>query len=169
MAFVKDRGNVVAFAEFSDLEARDQLLFVSNEGLNDSSVIDPMLVKATDRILSKLRSSDWWRAYFIARSPSTITKVSDIPPLNANYILARQDDFTDLCLSMALAEFILPMIADFGSEDNAERQKMGYYSTRAESLFTELVEAGDWYDFDGHGVVTSDEKMATVTNNKRIR
>ena len=169
MAFVKEKGSVVAFAEFADLEARDLLLLTSNEGLNDSSVIDPQLQRATDRILSKLRSSTWWRAYFVARSPQGITKVSDIPPLNANYILARQNDFTDLCLSTALSEFILPMIADFGSEDNAERQKMGYYATRAENLFNELIEAGDWYDFDGHGVITSDEKEPTVTNNRRIR
>ena len=53
MAFVIEKGNVVAFAEFADLEARDQLVLTSNEGLNDSSVIDPMFVKATDRILSK--------------------------------------------------------------------------------------------------------------------
>lgn len=169
MAFVKTQGNVVAFAEFADLEARDLLLLTSNEGLNDSSVIDPQLQRATDRILSKLRSSTWWRAYFLARSPSAVTKVSDIPPLNANYILARQNDFTDLCLATALSEFILPMVADFGSEDNAERQKMSYYATRAENLFIELIEAGDWYDFDGHGVITSDEKQASVVNTKRIR
>lgn len=169
MAFVKEKGNVVAFAEFSDLEARDLLLLASNEGLNDSSVINPQLQRATERILSKFRSSSWWRAYFLARSPTGIKKVSDIPPLNANYILARQSDFTDLCLATALSEYILPMIADFGSEDNAERQKMGYYATRAEGLFNELMEAGDWYDFDESGVISSDEKEATVVNNVRIR
>lgn len=170
MAFVKEQGNVVAFAEFSDLEAADQLLLASNEGLNDSSIIDPLLKRATERILSKLQSSTWWRSYFIKRSSSVvITKVTDIPPLNANYILARQNDFTDLCVATGLAEYILPLIADFGSEDNAERQKMSYYSTRAENLLKELVEAGDWYDFDASGVITSDEKEATVVNNRRIR
>lgn len=169
MAFVKEKGNVVSFAEFADLELSDQLLLVSNEGLNDSSVIDPKLVRATERILSKLQSSAWWRSYYLNRTSSSITKVTDVPPLNANYIIARQNDFTDLCLATALAEYILPMIADYGSEDNAERQKMGYYAERAANLFTELVEAGDWYDFDASGVVTSDEKQASVVNLRRIR
>ena len=168
MAFVKEKGNVVAFAEFSDLESADNLVIVSNTVLDDSSVIDPQLRKATDRILSKLRSSDWWKSYFTRRDTS-IRRVADIPALNPNLILARQSDFTDLCLSTALAEFILPMVADFGSEDNAERKKMDYYATRAEDLFKELVEAGDWYDFDASGIITSDEKEATVVNNVRVR
>ena len=169
MAFVKEQGNVVAFAEFTDVENADQLVLKLNEGLNDSSIIDPLLVRATERILSKLQSSSWWRSYFMNRSSSGISKVSDIPPLNANYIISRQNDFTDLCVATAMSEYILPLVADFGSEDNAERQKMGYYSTRAEGLLKELVEAGDWYDFDGSGVITSDEKQATVTNLRRIR
>lgn len=169
MAFVKEKGNVVSFAEFADLELSDQLLLVSNEGLNDSSVIDPKLVRATERILSKLRSSQWWRSYYQKHTSTTVTKITDVPPLNANYILSRQNDFTDLCLATALSEYILPMIADYGSEDNAERQKMGYYAERATNLFNELVEAGDWYDFDASGVITSDEKQAAVVNLRRVR
>lgn len=169
MAFVKESGNVVAFADFEDFSNCDQLLILSNGGLDDSSVIEPLLKKATDRILSKFRSSSWWRAYFTARSSPRPTKVSDIPALNANNIKARQSDFTDLCLATALSEYIIPLVADFGSEDNAERMKMSYYATRAESLFTELVEAGDWYDLDADGIITSDEKEPTVTNLKRIR
>ena len=48
--------------------------------------------------------------------------------------------------------------SDFGDEDNAERRKMGYYETRATELFIELVNAGDWYDFDGDATIQTDEK-----------
>jgi hypothetical protein len=68
-----------------------------------------------------------------------------------------------------LAEFILPSIADFGKEDNAERQKMGYYSQKAENLFGELIAAGDWYDFDGDNTIETDEKSPGFYNLKRVR
>ena len=172
MAFVKEKGNVVAFAEFADVVARDQLLFDTNEGLNDSSIIDPTLVRATERILSQLRNTDWWRLYFISGTKHTtipLGAVADIPALDADYIADRHNEFNDLCVYTALAEYVLPMIADFGSEDNAERQKMGYYATKAQTLFNELVTAGDWYDFDGSGVVASLEKQPGIINTRRVR
>jgi hypothetical protein len=70
---------------------------------------------------------------------------------------------------VALSEFILPSIADFGNEDNAERQKMGYYKQKADELFGELVTAGDWYDFDDDGTIQSDEKSPGQYNLKRVR
>lgn len=170
MAFITASGKVVSFAEYSDVESRDIRLFETNEVLSeDETVIDDLLVRATERIIAKLSSSNWWRSYFANRTTTSLRTVADIPALDPNYILARQNDFTDLCVYTALAEYILPKIADFGSEDNAERQKMGYYGTKAQALFDELVEAGDWYDFDKSGVISSAEKAPSLTNLKRVR
>ena len=108
--------------------------------------------------------------YFIKRNSSvTIASVADIPALNANKIKDRLNDFTELCVCTALADYILPNVADFSNEDSAERKKMGYYKQRAENLFEELVTAGDWYDFDGSGVVVSGEKSPGYYNLKRVR
>jgi hypothetical protein len=89
--------------------------------------------------------------------------------VNPNRIKDRENDFTDLCVYTALSEFILPSIADFGNEDSAERQKMGYYTQKASSLFSELVQSGDWYDFDNSGTISSSEKQPGQYNLKRVR
>jgi hypothetical protein len=148
---------------------KDQRLFEANEGLSDDA-IEQQLIRATDRILSKLRASDWWRSYYINRATATVyNTVADIPALDSNRIIARESDFTDLCVFTALAEYILPSIADFGNQDSAERQKMAYYTQRAESLFGELITAGDWYDFDDSGTIASSEKSPGQFNLKRVR
>jgi hypothetical protein len=168
MAFITEDNTVISFAEYSDVVARDRRLFDGNEGLTDD-VVEDLLIRATERILSKLRLTSWWREYYLQRSTSTISTMADIPALDANKIEARAADFTDLCVYTALSEYILPMVADFGAEDDSERNKMGYYTNRAESLFAELVESGDWYDFDDDGTIQSDEKSPGKYNLKRIR
>ena len=169
MAFVIENSTVVSFAEYSDVLQQDQRLFEVNEGLSDD-VVEPLLVRATDRILTKLRASNWWRTYFKERNTAVaIYTVADIPALNPNYIKLRQSDFTELCVYVALADYILPSIADFSNQDSAERQKMGYYANRADALFSELVEAGDWYDFDNSGTVTTSERTPGLINLKRVR
>lgn len=169
MAFVTENNTVVSFAEFQDVVDRDQRLFEANEGLS-SDQIDQLLVRATERILSKLRSTDWWKNYYVRRDNTTVyNSVADIPAVDPDKIIARQNDFTDLCVYTALSDFILPSIADFGNEDNAERQKMGYYTQKSDMLFGELITAGDWYDFDGDDTVQSDEKSPGVYNLKRVR
>jgi len=168
MAFITESGTVTSFAEFQDVVNKDQRLFDSNEGLSDD-LVEQQLVRATERILTKLRASAWWRSYYVVRSTTAITTTADIPALNVNRIKARTNDFTDLCVYTALAEFILPSIADFGKEDNAERQKMGYYSQKADNLFGELIAAGDWYDFDGDNTIETDEKSPGYYNLKRVR
>ncbi len=70
---------------------------------------------------------------------------------------------------MALADYVLPNVADFSNEDSAERRKMGYYKQRSENLFEELVTAGDWYDFDGSGAITQAERQPGIYNLKRVR
>jgi len=39
----------------------------------------------------------------------------------------------------ALYYYILPKIANFGTEDNAERAKIGYYQIKYDSMFAELI------------------------------
>lgn len=170
MAFIVENNIVISFAEFQDVVDKDQRLFEVNEGLSDDSV-ENSLVRATERILSKMRSTSWWQSYYLRRAPdgAVIENSADIPALNANNIKGRQNDFTDLCVYTALADYILPTVADFSNQDSAERQKMGYYTQRADSLFGELIEAGDWYDFDGDGVVEATDKQPGYFNLKRIR
>jgi hypothetical protein len=169
MAFITESGTVTSFAEFQDVVNKDQRLFEANEGLSDD-IVEQQLIRATERILSKIRSSAWWKSYYIRRDQNTVyNTVADIPAVNPDRIKARLNDFTDLCVYVALGEFILPSIADFGNEDNAERQKMGYYTNKAETLFGELITNGDWYDFDNSGTISSDEKSPGQYNLKRVR
>jgi hypothetical protein len=169
MAFITESGNVTSFAEFQDVVNKDQRLFEANEGLSDD-IVEQQLIRATERILSKIRSTPWWRSYYMTRDSATVyATAADIPAVNANKIKARLNDFTDLCVFTALSELILPSIADFGNEDNAERQKMGYYTQKADSLFGELITNGDWYDFDNSGTISSAEKSPGQYNLKRVR
>lgn len=168
MAFITENDTVISFAEYSDVTARDRRLFDGNEGLTDD-VVENLLIRSTERILSKMRQTSWWREYYLQRSSSTISTMADIPALDTDKIIGRQNDFTDLCVYTALGEFILPLVADFGNEEDSERNKMGYYNQKAESLFAELVGAGDWYDFDLDGTVQSDEKSPGKFNLKRVR
>jgi hypothetical protein len=169
MAFITSGQTVLSFAEYQDVVDRDQRLFDANEGLTDD-VVEGLLIRATERILTELRASEWWQSYYMSRDVTTnYQTVADIPALDASRILARKNDFTDLCVFKAMGEYILPKIADFGNEENAERQKMGYYVQRASQLFGELVTAGDWYDFDNDGVVESREKSPGIYNLRRVR
>lgn len=168
MAFIKSGNTVISFAEFQDVADADQRVFELNEGLTDD-VIENTLIRATERILTKIRATDWWRQYYLNRNTSPINNVADIPAPDANKILDRQNDFTDLCVATAMSEYILPRVADFGAADNAEKNKMGYYAQRAEKIFAELITAGDWYDFEGTGVITSDEKEPGKYNLRRVR
>lgn len=169
MPFITENDVVTSFAEFQDVVERDQRLFEANEGLSDD-IVDLHLIRATERILSRIRSSAWWRSYYVERNTSTtLNTVADIPAVDPNLIKDRQNDFTDLCVYVALAEFILPSVADFGKEDNAERQKMGYYQQKADSLLGEIITNGDWYDFDDDDTIASSEKQPGYYNLKRVR
>jgi hypothetical protein len=169
MAFIIENSITVSFADFSDVVQKDQRLFDANEGLSDD-IVETQLLRATERILTKIRSSGWWQSYYVNRSSGTaFNTVADIPAVDPDKIKDRYNDFTDLCVYTALAEFILPMIADFGNEDSAERKKMSYYTQKADSLLGELVTAGDWYDFDDDGTIESTEKSPGAYNLKRVR
>lgn len=169
MAFIVENSITVSFADFQDVVQKDQRLFEANEGLSDD-IVEQHLIRATERILSKIRASGWWQSYYVNRSSGTaFNTVADIPAVDPDRIKARENDFTDLCVYTALAEYILPQIADFGNEDSAERKKMGYYIGRADSLLGELITAGDWYDFDDDNTIESSEKSPGAYNLKRVR
>jgi hypothetical protein len=169
MAFIIENDITVSFADFQDVVAKDQRLFEANEGLSDD-IIEQQLIRSTERILDKFRASDWWRNYYIRRDQSIqYNTAADVPALDPDRIKDRLNDFADLCIYTALSEYILPSIADFGNEDSSERQKMGYYTQKAESLFAELITVGDWYDFDNSGSIGSNEKQPGQYNLKRIR
>lgn len=168
MAFITENDTVISFAEYSDVLARDQKLFDSNEGLSDD-VVENCLIRATERILTKLRNSEWWRSYWLKRNTETVSSVADIPSLDVNKIIGRANDFTDLCVYWALSEYILPQVADFGDEGDDDRAKMGWYANKREELFGELIVSGDWYDFDDDGVVESAEKSPGNYNLRRYR
>lgn len=168
MAFMKSNGVVVSFAKYQDLVDHDQRLQETNEGLTEE-IITPLLKRATERILTKMRATDWWKSYYTQRSVNGYVADVDLPALDPSKIIDRLNDFTDLCIYTAMAEYILPKVADFGSEDNAEYRKMGYYKQRESDVFTELIRAGDFYDFDGSGSVSSTEKAKGYINLKRVR
>ena len=169
MAFIRSGTTVLSFAEYQDVVDRDQRLFEANEGL-EIDVVEDLLIRSTERILTELRSSDWWAQYWLERDTTTrITTRADIPALDAARILTRLNDFTDLCVYHSMYEYILPKIADFGTDQNAERNKIGYYQQKYSKLFGELIRAGDWYDFDNDETIQRDEKSPGVTNLRRYR
>lgn len=164
--------NVLSFAEYEDVLACDQRLFEANEGLSEV-IVEDAAVKATVRILNSIRASDWWKSYYIRHASSNAGIVAaqsvSVPALDTSKIKGRQTDFTDLCVYFTLAEILLPKVADFGNADNAERQKIGFYDEKYRVLFKELTESGDWYDFDGTGTVSDNEKDPNKQNLVRRR
>jgi hypothetical protein len=157
MAFVYNNDLVESFAEFQDILDHDQRLFDTNEGLSES-VIYPYLIRSTSRILSKIKGSDWWK--------SVTPQFTNISP---ELIITRHDDFTELCVYTALFDYILPIIANFGTQDNAEIQKMNYYQNKADALFEELINLGDWYDFNADNNISNDEIKPGTVLRRRIR
>jgi hypothetical protein len=170
MAFISNGSTVISFAEYQDVLDTDQRLFEANEGLTDE-VVENLLIRSTERILELLRSSDWWANLYITKTTSQVALQTraDIPALDIDRIQARYNDFTDLCVYHSMYDKILPKIADFSTEDNAERAKIGFYQQKFDRLFGELISYGDWYNFDGAAGISSDDKMPGVNNLRRVR
>jgi hypothetical protein len=176
MAFINPgQTGVIAFAEYTDVTSTDQRLFEANEGIADETMVEDLTTKATNRILQLIRNTGWWKRYYLleaseAQRLATNTRnTPDVPLPNANLILARQADFTDLCVYFTLYEYLLPKVADYSAQDNAEVQKIGVYRTKFDVLFKELIEDGSWYDFDFDGTITEFEKLPTRVNLVRAR
>jgi hypothetical protein len=169
MAFITNNSTVISFAEYQDVLDADQRLFEANEGLTDD-VIETVLIRSTERILSLIKHSDWWRDLYVRTVANPVLRnKSDVPDVTAAKIISRQHDFTDLCVFYAMYFYILPKIADFSSEDNAERAKIGFYQGKFQLLFDELINAGDWYDVSGDGTITGEEKYPGNYMLKRVR
>ena len=176
MAFINPgQTGVIAFAEYTDVTSTDQRLFEANEGIADQTMIEDLTEKATSRILQLIRNTSWWKRYYLieandAQRLATNTRSTpDVPLPDPNLILGRQADFTDLCVYFTLYEYLLPKVADFSSQDNAEVVKIGVYRTKFDVLFRELLDDGTWYDFNGSGTITELEKLPTRTNLVRVR
>jgi hypothetical protein len=174
MAFILSGTNVISFAEYSDVQARDQRLFEANEGLTEI-IVEDILERSTQRIIKNLTASDWWRAYYIRLSAGTYdpllftSGLISVPDINPDKIKTRKDDFTDLCVYHALANYILPKIADFSQTDNAERVKIGFYNEKYRNMFQELIDDGSWYDFNADGTISNLEKFPQRSNVVRVR
>jgi len=166
--------SVLSFAEYDDVTAIDQRVFEANEGLTEV-IIEDILMRSTQRIVSILSASDWWRAYYIRQSAGTYdpllytSGLISVPSLNPDRIKARSADFSDLCVYHALANYILPKIADFSNEDNAERVKIGFFNEKFRSMYQELLDDGSWYDFSGNGTISNTEKFPQRSNVVRVR
>jgi hypothetical protein len=176
MAFISQGGNVISYAEASDVRDKDQRLFEANEftltnlpdappTLND--YLEDLTTKATARINQKIRASSQWRAYL--GYVGADYDVNNIPAFNPNLILARRSDFTDMCTYYTLKEYLLPRVADFGNPESAEVQKIEYYSVKFNDLFTELLAMFDWYDYDQSGALTDDDRLIRVSLTRRTR
>jgi len=184
MAFINPGGTgVIAFAEYTDVVKRDQRVFEANEftvpaEFTDlADMVESYTQRATTKILYLVKDTDWWKSYYLAQSASNpnvnlyspITGRIDVPLPDPNKFLLRQQDWTDLTVFMTFYEYVLPLIADFSNEDNAEYKKLGFYREKFDKLFAQLIAAGDWYDWSGSGVITDDEKAPTAVNLVRIR
>ncbi|CAB4154679.1 hypothetical protein UFOVP647_20 [uncultured Caudovirales phage] len=169
MPFIISNSVTTSFAEYQDVLDTDARVFDSNEGLTDE-VVETSLTKSTQRILTILRNTDWWKTMYMDQTPGfSPSTVADIPALDPSKIKARQDDFTDLCVMYSLYYYLLPKVADFSNQDSAERAKIGFYQSKFEALLQEIITAGDWYDFDGDATVESSEKRPGKYSLKRVR
>ena len=168
MSFIISGNTFRSFAEYQDVLDRDQRLFEGNEGLTEE-VVEDMLIRASERLLVRIGATDWWKDYQFKRDASLRRDIRLVPAVNALKIITRRSDFTDLCVYLALEEYILPKVADFSNQDSAEVQKIKYYQDKTDKLFNELISAGDWYDFAGDGAVNTSDIAPSRLNLVRVR
>jgi phage tail protein X len=172
--WIYDGTGAIAFADYSAVQAADQRVFEANEGLTET-VIDDITIRSTQRILYQFGTSDWWRTYYVRMTGGNTALYNassgllPIPNPDPNKIRDRTADFTDLCVYYALSYYVYPKIADFSSQENAERVKIGFFNEKFRSLYQELIDDGSWYDWSGDGVIPDSEKMPVRTNVIRVR
>jgi len=170
MAFIQRGDTVYSFADYDDVLAKDTRVFQANESLTET-VVEDAVVRSTQRILNQIRSTGWWKSYYIRQGGNdyVIGESLTVPELNPALIKSRRSDFTDLCVYHAMSEYLLPKIADFGDETSSERAKVSFYNEKYRELFREIIDAGDWYDFDGDDTIETIEKYPVRTNLVRVR
>jgi len=178
MAFIinQETGAVISYCEAEDIRSTDQRVFEANEfdlsGVPDSPAtvddyVEDLATKATARINEKIRASHQWVQYLHHQGQAI--DPNDIPEIDPTLILKRKQDFTDMCASYTLKEYILPSIADFGNPESSEVQKIKYHETRFTDILTELLQILDWYDFDSSGTITDQEKQIRTVRRRRTR
>lgn len=168
MTFYYNNQTFQSFAVYADVSARDTRFFEANEGMTEQ-VVNPLLAQASQRILSQVKNTDWWKEYQFDRNVNLKDDLRLLPDVNPNNIKGKLQEFTDLNIYFALAEYLLPKVADFGNETSAEVVKIKFYVDAYNKLFKEVIESGDWYDFDADGTVETTEKSPTFTNRVRVR
>lgn len=168
MAFYFSYQTFVSFATYDDLIQRDQRILEANEGLTQAE-IDEYLKQAAARILTQIRNTSWWRGYAFGQDSSLQRDLRLLPSVTPSRILSREQEFKDLNIYFALYEYILPSVADFGNPESADIAKIKHYKDSYDRLFTELVESGDWYDFDGDLSIELTERSPNRQNFVRIR
>lgn len=168
MTFYYNNQTFQSFAVYADVSARDTRFFEANEGMTEQ-VVNPLLAQASQRILSQVKNTDWWKEYQFLRNINLKDDLRLLPDVNPNNIKGKLQEFTDLNIYFALAEYLLPKVADFGNETSAEVVKIQFYRDAYNNLFKEVIESGDWYDFDADGTVETTEKSPTFTNRVRTR
>jgi hypothetical protein len=177
MAFQRDgSNNVIAFAEAEDLRNVDQRFFEKNEitfadsgtaavTLND--YLDILCQRATDRITTKMQASPEWNTYTSSMNLTSATSI--LPPVNKNLILGNLQDWTDLCVSYVFKEYLYPRLADFGNPESSEVQKINFYDTKFNNLFSEKMAVIIWYDADNDATLESDDQKVNYRKNRRTR
>lgn len=172
MAFIQQGNTVYSLADSEDVLAKDSRLFDANEGLTQE-VVEDSLVRSTQRIRDLISGSAWWKQYYIRLNglddTVVIGQAVEVPEMQLHLIRARRNDFTDLCVYHTLSEYLYPRVADFGNPDSAERQKIGFYDTKFRELYRELINDGDWYDWDGDGTIENRERYPVRRNLVRPR
>lgn len=168
MAFYYINQTFQSFAVYADVTARDSRFFEANEGMTEQ-VVNPLLAQSSQRILSQIKNTDWWKEYQFRRDSSLKYDLRLVPAVNPSNIKGKLQEFTDLNIYFAMAEYLLPKVADFGNETSAEVVKIKFYVDAYNKLFKEVIESGDWYDFDADGTVETAEKSPTFTNRVRTR
>ncbi len=179
MAFITNQsGDVISFAEYTDILQKDQRLLEANEivvpeesgFLDKSEFIENMCELSTNRILLKMQASTWWRNYnsYVGAD----WDINNLPQVNPNRIdpnntLGRQQQFTDMCVYYTLKEYLLPLIADFGSDESEGVAKIKYYDVKFNDIYSELLAITDWYDADGDGTVETSEKATFIQQSNR--
>lgn len=168
MAFYFSYQTFVSFATYDDLIQRDQRILEANEGLTQAE-IDEYLRQASQRMLTQIRNTDWWNEACNRINPALNDDVRLLPQVNPALIRSREQEFKDLNVYFALYEYIYPSVADFGNPESAEIAKIKFFTDQYNKLFQELIQSGDWYDFDNDKTIETTEKFPARVNRVRVR
>ena len=157
-----------SFAVYAEVTQRDARLFEANEGLTEQ-VVNAMLKQSSQRLLSMIKATDWWKEYNFTRDSSLNNDSRLVPDVNPFQIDGREQEFKDLNIFHCLSDYLLPRTADFGNPESAEMEKMKFYREQGQDLFKIIIETGDWYDYSNNGTIAYTEKSPTRLNLVRVR